>query len=115
VVLRAFEVKIRNFDPWRCTRYPALVSDTMSARSSSLLETPKFVGMTLDEALNVSGHSVRVGATQGDMLALNIDLAPVMQAGRWKTTAIPMRYGEDIQAGLGGMARIPKPQGRAIR
>ena len=39
-------------------------------------ETPKFVGMTSDEALNVGGHSVRVGATQGDMLALNIDLAP---------------------------------------
>ncbi len=38
----------------------------------------------------VSGHSIRVGATQ-DMLALNIDLASVMQAGRWKTTVMPMR------------------------
>jgi hypothetical protein len=26
-----------------------------------------------------------------------------MQAGRWKTTAMPMRYGEEIQAGLGGV------------
>jgi hypothetical protein len=33
--------------------------------------------------------------------------------GRWKTTAMPMRYGEDIQAGLGGMARTAKAQGRA--
>jgi hypothetical protein len=47
------------------------------------------------------------------MLALNIDLASVMQAGRWKTTAMPMRYGEDIQAGRGGMARTAKAQGRA--
>jgi integrase len=72
----------------------------------------KFVGMTSDETRDVSGHSIRVGATQ-DMLALNIDLASVMQAGRWKTTAMPMRYGEDIQAGLGGMARTAKAQGRA--
>ncbi|MDP8988695.1 MAG: tyrosine-type recombinase/integrase [Acidobacteriota bacterium] len=72
----------------------------------------EFVGMTAIEAKDVSGHSIRVGATQ-DMLALNIDLASVMQAGRWKTTAMPMRYGEDIQAGLGGMARTAKAQGRA--
>jgi integrase/recombinase XerD len=72
----------------------------------------EFVGMTEDEAKDVSGHSIRVGATQ-DMLALNIDLASVTQAGRWKTTAMPMRYGEDIQAGLGGMARTAKAQGRA--
>jgi integrase len=72
----------------------------------------KFVGMTVIEAKDVSGHSIRVGATQ-DMLSLNIDLASVMQAGRWKTTAMPMRYGEDIQAGLGGMARTAKAQGRA--
>jgi len=72
----------------------------------------KFVGMTVEEATDVSGHSIRVGATQ-DMLALNIDLASVMQAGRWKTTAMPMRYGEDVMAGLGGMARTAKAQGRA--
>jgi len=52
-----------------------------------------------------------VGATQ-DMLALNIDLASVMQAGRWKTTVMPMRYGEEVQAGRGGMARAAKAQGR---
>jgi hypothetical protein len=48
-----------------------------------------------------------------DMLALNIDLASVMQAGRWKTTVMPMRYGEEVQAGRGGMARTAKAQGRA--
>jgi hypothetical protein len=63
---------------------------------------------------DVNGHSIRVGVTQ-DMLALNIDLASVMQVGRWKTTAMPMRYGEDIQAGLGGMARTAKAQGRVAK
>jgi integrase/recombinase XerD len=72
----------------------------------------EFVGMTPEETKDVSGHSIRVGAAQ-DMLALNIDLASVMQTGRWKTTAMPMRYGEHIQAGFGGMARIAKAQGRA--
>jgi hypothetical protein len=64
------------------------------------------------EMRQVSGHSIRVGATQ-DMLALNIDLASVMQAGRWRTTMMPMRYGEEVQSGRGGMARAAKAQGRA--
>jgi hypothetical protein len=34
----------------------------------------------------LSGHSIRVGATQ-DLLELNIDLASVMQAGRWLRAA----------------------------
>jgi hypothetical protein len=42
-----------------------------------------FVGMESKDVEGVSGSSVRVGATQ-DLLALNIDLASVMQAGRWK-------------------------------
>jgi hypothetical protein len=71
----------------------------------------EWVGMTLEEIQTVSGHSIRVGATQ-ELLALNIDFASVMQAGRWNTTAMPMRYGEDIQAALGGMARTAKAQGR---
>ena len=59
----------------------------------------------------ISGHSIRVGATQ-DLLALNIDLASVMQAGRWKSTHMPMRYGEHILAARGGMARAAQAQGR---
>jgi hypothetical protein len=58
-----------------------------------------------------SGHSIRVGATQ-DLLALNIDLASVMQAGRWKTNRMPMRYGEHVLAARGGMARAAEAQGR---
>jgi hypothetical protein len=43
-------------------------------------------------------------ATQ-DLLALNIDLASVMLAGRWKSNRMPMRYGERVLAAKGGMAR----------
>jgi len=59
----------------------------------------------------VSGHSVHVGAAQ-DLLALNIDLSAIMQAGRWKSSRMPMRYGEEILAARGGMARAAAQQGR---
>jgi hypothetical protein len=55
-------------------------------------------------------HSVRVGATQ-DLLSLNIDLASIMQSGRWKSSRMPMRYGEEILAARGGMARAAARQG----
>jgi integrase len=70
-----------------------------------------FVKMDPKDVAQVSGHSVRVGATQ-DLLALNIDLASVMQAGRWKSNRMPMRYGEHVLAGRGGMARAADLQGR---
>jgi hypothetical protein len=56
-------------------------------------------------------HSARVGAAQ-DLLALNIDLSSVMQAGRWADTRMPMRYGERVLASRGAMARAAKSQGR---
>lgn len=71
----------------------------------------KWLGWPEKHVKEVSGHSIRVGATQ-DLLSLNIDLASVMQAGRWKSTAMPMRYGEHILAARGGMARAAELQGR---
>jgi hypothetical protein len=53
--------------------------------------------MPHDEVAQVSGHSVQVEATQ-DLLALNIDLACVTQAGRWNTRPMPTRYGEHVLA-----------------
>jgi hypothetical protein len=47
------------------------------------------------------------------LLALNIDMASVMQAGRWKDTRMPMRYGEKVLVSRGAMARAAKSQGRA--
>jgi hypothetical protein len=55
----------------------------------------------------ISGPSARAWAAQ-DLLALNIDLGSVMQAGRWKSNRMPMRYGEHILAARGGMARAAK-------
>jgi len=71
----------------------------------------RWVGMSARQVGQVSGHSVRVGATQ-DLLALNIDLASIMQSGRWKSSRMPMRYGEEILAARGGMARAATAQGR---
>jgi integrase len=71
----------------------------------------RWISLPEKEVAAVSGHSIRVGATQ-DMLTLNIDLASVMQAGRWKSTHMPMRYGEHVIAARGGMARAAAKQGR---
>ncbi len=71
----------------------------------------KAIGMPTEQVEAVSGHSIRVGAAQ-DLLALNIDLASVMQAGRWKSARMPMRYGEQVLAARGGMARAAAVQGR---
>jgi integrase len=71
----------------------------------------RWIKLPNEEVALLSGHSVRVGATQ-DLLALNIDIASVMQAGRWKSTHMPMRYGEHVLAARGGMARAATEQGR---
>jgi integrase len=71
----------------------------------------RWIGMAAKQVSNVSGHSVRVGAAQ-DLLALDIDLGSIMQAGRWKSSRMPMRYGEAVLAARGGMARAAAVQGR---
>ena len=71
----------------------------------------RWIGLPAEEVAAISGHPIRVGATQ-DLLALNIDLASVMQAGPWKPTHMPVRYGEHILAARGGMARAAQAQGR---
>jgi hypothetical protein len=68
--------------------------------------------MATEDIGAICGHSIRVGATQ-DLLALNIDVASVMQAGRWKSHRMPLRYGEHVMAGLGVMARAARAHGRA--
>jgi site-specific recombinase XerD len=71
----------------------------------------RWIKLSDEDVAAISGHSIRVGATQ-DLLALNIDLASVMQAGRWRSTHMPMRYGEQLLAARGGMARAAERQGR---
>jgi integrase/recombinase XerD len=85
-----------------------------AAVGNILKSVARHIGILNEDILGISGHSVRVGATQ-DLLALNIDLASVMQAGRWKSQGMPMRYGEHVLAGLTGMARAAKAQGRVTK
>jgi integrase len=83
----------------------------VDAIAQAFKRVAKWIKMPAEEVAQISGHSIRVGATQ-DLLALNIDLASVMQAGRWKTNRMPMRYGEHVLAARGGMARAAEAQGR---
>jgi integrase len=89
------------------------VGDPLTAQNVSavLRKVGQWIGLEREEWEKLSGHSARVGAAQ-DLLALNIDMASVMQAGRWKDTRMPMRYGERVLAARGGMARAAKEQGR---
>lgn len=56
----------------------------------------------LDKAL--SGHSSRVGGAQ-DMTRAGMDLPAIMQAGRWKSPAMPARYAEKEIASRAGKGR----------
>jgi hypothetical protein len=71
----------------------------------------RFVGVPAKDVGGISGHSLQVGATH-DILALNVDLASVMQAGWWKTDRMPMPYGEQMLAPRGGTARAADQQRR---
>ena len=90
------------------------VGDGFTAQNVTavLRKVGRWIGLDRKEWERISGHSARVGAAQ-DLLALNMDLPSVMQAGRWKDTRMPMRYGERVLAGRGAMARAAKSQGRA--
>jgi integrase len=79
--------------------------------STVLQKVGQWIGLDKKEWERISGHSCRVGAAQ-DLMELNLELPAIMQAGRWKDTRMPMRYGEKILAGRGAMARAAKAQGR---
>jgi integrase len=90
------------------------IGDSLTAQivTAVLRKVGQWIGLEKEEWERISGHSCRVGAAQ-DLLALNIDMASVMQAGRWRDTRMPMRYGEKVLASRGEMARAAKSQGRA--
>ena len=46
-----------------------------------------------------------------DLVARGADLPAVMQAGRWKTPAMPARYAERLLAGRGAVARFHERRG----
>ncbi|MBF0437956.1 MAG: tyrosine-type recombinase/integrase [Magnetococcales bacterium] len=53
----------------------------------------------------ISGHSCRVGMAQ-DLTANGAELGAIMQAGRWKSPAMPARYSERQAAGRGAVAQL---------
>ncbi len=71
----------------------------------------RWIGMPAKSVSHVSGHSTRVGAAQ-DLAELDIDLAAITQAGGWKSTLMPLRYAEKINAARSGMARAADKAGR---
>jgi integrase len=93
---------------------PSGVAESLTPQvvATVLQKVGKWIGLDKKEWERISGHSARVGAAQ-DLLALNIDLSSVMQAGRWRDTRMPMRYGERVLASRGAMARAAKSQGRS--
>ena len=59
----------------------------------------------------LSGHSARVGATQ-DMVAAGIEMPAILQAGRWRSTAMVNRYSERLLANRSGAAQLARVQDR---
>ncbi len=68
-------------------------------------------GLPAEVVEGLSGHSTRVGATQ-DMIASGIELPAILQAGRWKSTAMVNRYGERLLARRNGAAQLARLQCR---
>ena len=68
-------------------------------------------GLPEDIVRGLSGHSPRVGAVQ-DMIASGIGMAAILQAGRWKNTAMVYRYGERVLASRSGAAQLARLQAR---
>ena len=68
-------------------------------------------GLPEEVVERISGHSTRVGAAQ-DMVAGGIGMAAILQAGRWKTSAMVNRYGERLLARRSGAAQLARLQHR---
>ena len=68
-------------------------------------------GLPAEVVAELSGHSARIGAVQ-DMIASGIELAGILQAGRWKSTAMVNRYGERLLARRSGAAQLARVQER---
>ena len=71
----------------------------------------KAAGVDPEIVDQLSGHSSRVGAAQ-DLVAADLGVAEVMQAGGWKSPAMVARYTEHLQARRGAMSKLAAQQGR---
>jgi integrase len=89
------------------------IGGALNAGSIALVfkRVAQWIGMPERFVAQVSGHSTRVGAAQ-DLAELDIDLAAITQAGGWKSTRMPLKYAEKINAARSGMARAAAVTGR---
>ena len=71
----------------------------------------RVAGLPDEIVRGLSGHSPRVGAVQ-DMIASGIGMPAILQAGRWKSTAMVYRYGEQLLAQRSGAAQLARLQDR---
>jgi integrase/recombinase XerD len=55
--------------------------------------------------MQLSGHSMRVGAAQ-DMMPSGIGILPVMQAGGWRSMNIVGRYVQEASVSQNGIAQL---------
>lgn len=62
-------------------------------------------GARLKNAATISGHSLRVGMAC-DLVAANLDVASVMQAGGWASARMIARYTEKLSAKRGAVAQF---------
>jgi site-specific recombinase XerD len=97
----------------RITEGPVFQSLTKSGRATGRPLTTRDIRRTLKalavsarigHGKAVSGHSLRVGMAQ-DLVAADLDIASVMQAGGWTTPRMVARYTEKLTANRGAVAR----------
>ena len=112
-LLRAWldRARIRSGRIFRSVRPDGVSGKSLSGSRISRIfkEMARKAGLEARVVDGISSHSARVGATQ-DMIAADLGLAAVMQAGRWKTAAMALRYGERLLARRGGVARFARLQ-----
>ncbi|MCY3688070.1 MAG: tyrosine-type recombinase/integrase [Gammaproteobacteria bacterium] len=103
------QARIRNGRIFRSFRPNGLLGRSLDASQVSRIfkEMARKAGFDEEVVAGLSSHSARIGATQ-DMIASDLGLAAVMQAGRWKTAAMALRYGEGLLARRGGVARFAR-------
>jgi site-specific recombinase XerD len=93
---------------------PLFRSVTKSGRATDRAISPRDVSRILKaraelaklpSAAGVSGHSLRVGMCQ-DLVAANLEVTAVMQAGGWAGPAMVARYSAKLAAQRGAVARF---------
>ena len=82
-----------------------LAASTIGTRDVRRILKGMAVRAGLAHAAGISGHSLRVGMAQ-DLVAADLDIAAVMQAGGWASPTMVSRYCAKLSARRGAVARF---------